>query len=87
LSREEKLIQRLQSIPSDFTYEEAILLSGRFGYKEMNKGKTSGSRVLLYRENDGRKIMLHKPHPGNIMKKYAVRDLLIHFVENGDIKL
>ena len=29
--------------------------------------------------------MLHKPHPGDIMKLYAVRQLLNEFMENGDI--
>ena len=40
---------------------------------------------MLYRENDHRKILLHKPHPGDIMKSYAVKQLLEQFIENGDI--
>lgn len=87
MSKRDKLIQRLLSIPSDFTYDEAKTLASQFGYKEHNKGKTSGSRILLFREKDCRKIMLHKPHPGDIMKKYAVQDLLMHFIENGDIRI
>lgn len=79
------MIARIKSVPSDYTYSEAKGLAKRFGYLEQNKGKTSGSRVLLYRAADGRKIFLHKPHPGDIMKQYAVKQLLTSFIENGDI--
>jgi len=87
MSKEEKIIQRLLTIPNDFTYDEAKKLATHFGYREDSKGKSSGSRVAFFREADGRKIMLHRPHPSNVMKRYAVQDLLIHFVDNGDIKL
>ena len=86
MSQKEKLIARLKSIPADFTYSEAKALCSFLGYAEHNKGKTSGSRVLLFRKSDNSKILLHKPHPGDIMKKYAVRDLLAYLRENGDIK-
>ena len=85
MSTEEKMIERLKSCPSDYTYTEAKALAKRFGYVEKNKGSTSGSRVLFYREKGGLKIMLHKPHPGDVMKTYAVRQLLNSFKENGDI--
>jgi hypothetical protein len=45
------------------------------GFSEYNKGKTSGSRVKFYREKDKRMILLHKPHPGDIMKIGAVKQL------------
>lgn len=85
MSTEEKMLERLRACPSDYTYEEAKALAKRFGYIEKNKGSTSGSRVLFYREKDNRKILLHKPHPGSIMKVYAVKQLLNSFKENGDI--
>ena len=86
MSKEEKMIERLKACPSDYTYSEAKALANRFGYVEKNKGSTSGSRVLFYREKDEKKIMLHKPHPGDIMKGYAVKQLLDKFKENGDSK-
>ena len=85
MSSEEKMIVRIKSIPKDYTCSEARVLVGRFGYEERTKGKTSGSRVLFFREKDGRKIMLHKPHPGDILKHYAVKQLLEQLIENGDI--
>lgn len=85
MSKEEKMKERLKACPSDYTYTEARALASRLGYVEKNKGNTSGSRVLFYREKDDKKIMLHKPHPGDIMKVYAVKQLLNEFKENGDI--
>ena len=43
----EKLIERIKTIPSDFTFEEAEHLLKHFSFLRENKGKTSGSRVML----------------------------------------
>ena len=86
MGKEEKMIERLKSIPADYTFDEAKTLAARFGYAEKNKGSTSGSRVMFYRAEDGKKIMLHKPHPTAVMKQYAVRQFLARLTENGDIK-
>lgn len=85
MSTEEKMIERIKSCPSDYSYSEAKALLKRFGYAEKNKGSTSGSRVLFFRERDNKKILLHKPHPSDILKLYAVRQLLNSLKENGDI--
>ncbi|QNL23060.1 type II toxin-antitoxin system HicA family toxin [Hyphobacterium sp. CCMP332] len=74
MSRKDKLIARFLKIPSDFHYDEMVTLLGYFGYEEMKKGKTSGSRAKF--ENfEGVPIILHKPHPNGIMKKYQLRQL------------
>lgn len=75
MSRLEKEIERLKSKPKDYTYEEAKSLLNKLGFYEHNKGKTSGSRVM-YINKDGKKLVLHKPHPGKIIKMYKVNDLL-----------
>ena len=56
-----------------------------FGYEKSNKGKTSGSRVI-YRNENKRPLMLHKPHPGNIIKGYAIRQVLDELKEAGFLK-
>lgn len=53
--------------------------------KISNKGKTSGLRVV-YKNKDKRPIMLHKPHPGNIIKTYAMKQVLNDLIEAGFIK-
>lgn len=45
MSKKEKLILRFKSMPSDFHYDEMVKLLGYFGFNEVKKGKTSGSRV------------------------------------------
>jgi hypothetical protein len=31
-------------------------------------------------------IALHKPHPANTIKSYAIRDVIVHLKEKGHIK-
>ncbi|MBO4544314.1 MAG: type II toxin-antitoxin system HicA family toxin [Verrucomicrobia bacterium] len=84
MGTKEKLIDRLMSLPSDFTFDEAARLLQLFGYKKENKGKTSGSRVMFIDEQK-RKILLHKPHPGNILKKYALEGIIEKLIRNKNI--
>ena len=85
MSELEKLKERLKSLPKDFTYSEAKSLLTKLGFKEKNKGKSSGSRVKFSRQN-GNDILLHKPHPTNILKHGALRFLLQALKESGDIE-
>ena len=74
---------RIKSLPSDYTFSEAKSLLEGLGFTEFNKGKTSGSRIMFYKESN--KILLHKPHPGSEMKMYAVRQLKEELEEWGEI--
>jgi len=74
MGTKEKLIERFKTIPSDFTFSELERLLSHYGYLPDNKGKTSGSRVV-FKDQQGHPIMLHKPHPGNIVKQYALRQV------------
>ena len=85
MGTKEKLIERFKKQPNDFTFDEMERLLSTFGYVKSNKGKTSGSRII-YRNNDKRPIMLHKPHPGNIVKGYALKQVLDDLKEAGFIK-
>lgn len=85
MGTKEKLIERFKRLPSDFTFDELERLLSFFGYVKSNKGKTSGSRVI-YKNEAGRPIMLHKPHPGNIVKGYALKQVRDELVEAGLLK-
>ncbi|SFN82540.1 HicA toxin of toxin-antitoxin [Algoriphagus ornithinivorans] len=74
MSKKEKLIARFLGMPSDFHYNEMVRLLGYFGFSEVKKGKTSGSRVKFENEG-GALIMLHKPHPSGIMKQYQMKQI------------
>ena len=82
MSKNGKLIQRFLSTPRDFTWEELTKLLSSFGYEELKKGKTGGSRRKFIDKHKNI-ISLHKPHPGNIVKLYALRDVIVHLKEKG----
>ncbi len=86
MGTKEKLIERLKKLPNDFTFDEAERLLTLFGYIRSNKGKTSGSRVMFYK-NGYIPVFLHKPHPHKELKEYAVRQLLDELMINGDIEV
>lgn len=77
MSKIEKLIERLKSEPKDFTWDELTKVLAHFGYSEMKKGKTGGSRRKFIDINNTI-ISLHKPHPGNILKGYAIKQIIEH---------
>ncbi len=85
MSRLEKLKKRAEKIPKDFTYAEARSLLKALGFEEINKGKTSGSRVRFYRVSDRAVIDLHKPHPKPEMPKYAVEQMVEKLREYGGL--
>ena len=85
MSKYEKAKERILLKPKDYTYTEARYLLSQMGFEEYTKGKTSGSRVKFYRETDKRIILLHKPHPGDVMKIGAVKNLVEHLIRLGEL--
>lgn len=85
MSKVEKLLQRLLSNPKDFTWDELVKILSIYGYTEIKKGKTGGSRRKFADENKNI-ISLHKPHPSNIIKEYAIKEVIAHLKEKGHIK-
>ena len=85
MSKKDKLIDRLLSIPTDFTWDELGVVLTSFGYQEMKTGKTGGSRRKFV-DADKNIITLHKPHPGKILKEYALKQVVEHLKEKGKIK-
>ena len=85
MSTKEKLRERFLKMPSDFTFDEMQQLLAGYGYERRNKGRTSGSRVI-FMNGDKRPIMLHKPHPGNIVKRYAMQQVFEELKKAGFIE-
>jgi hypothetical protein len=82
LSKKEKLLRRLLSRPTDFSFDELTTLLGFFGYTLETAGKTGGSRAAF--TNAGVEyIRLHKPHPRNTLKLYQVDDIVSTLTERG----
>ena len=76
MSKFEKELKRLQTKPKDFTYTELETLLVNLNFKEVSKGKTSGSRVEFLHEEKKIKLLIHKPHPSNIIKQYVIESVL-----------
>lgn len=75
-----KLMTKLKTVPADFTWQELTVLLKALGYQEV---QGSGSRVKFNNGNADQMINLHKPHPGNIIKRYALRQLIEKLVQGG----
>lgn len=72
MSKAEKILQRFLSKPKDFSYSELKRLLEVYGYEEIKKGKTGGSRVAFINFKTKHIIRLHKPHPKPELKSYQV---------------
>jgi predicted RNA binding protein YcfA (HicA-like mRNA interferase family) len=69
MGTKDKLKQRFQSKPKDFTYKELSRFLSLFGYFEV---QGAGSRVVFKNKDTEHKIKLHKPHPGTILRYYQL---------------
>ena len=82
MSQKEKLIEKLKSLPKDFTFDDADALLKYLEYTRSDKGKTSGSRVMFFRDGFP-PILMHKPHPQKELKAYQVKQLLETLKQEG----
>jgi len=71
VSKKEKLIQKLL-LARTFKFTELVSLLKMLGYTEVQCG---GSRVKFDNGKPDDLINLHKPHPGNEMKSYVVKQV------------
>jgi predicted RNA binding protein YcfA (HicA-like mRNA interferase family) len=79
MGRRDKLIARFKGRPKDFTWDEMVRLLEGFGYHE---AKAGGSRRRFVHPT-APIIALHKPHPGNVVKRYVVEDVIRVLTEEG----
>jgi hypothetical protein len=80
MSKFEKVLKRLKTKPSDFTWHEVKTIFSHFGYVEI---KGSGSRRKFYSPKSKAIISLHEPHPSPIIKHYVINLIIEHFKEEG----
>jgi hypothetical protein len=83
MTKIEKLIDRFLSKPKDFSWSELIKLMAGFGFIERTGGKTGGSRVRFIHP-DHPPVILHKPHPGKILKRYQL-DCIFALLRQEDL--
>ncbi len=79
----EKLIQKILNENTILTFQELEYLLGKFGYIEKPTGKTSGSRKAYIKPETKHIIRIHKPHPGNELRKYAKKYIVSELKKEG----
>ena len=84
MSKGEKLLERLLRLPKDFTWDELTAVLVNLGYEPLKSGKTGGSRRKFV-DQDKNIINLHKPHPENTVKEYALKQVIDQLKEKGKI--
>jgi predicted RNA binding protein YcfA (HicA-like mRNA interferase family) len=82
VSQRDKLLVRLQSKPKDFSWQELVRLLKMLGYEEAKRGKTGGSRRRFVHKTAAM-ISLHKPHPGSILKRYQLDQVIETLIQEG----
>ncbi len=85
MGKAEKLLDRFVKIPKDLTWDELTSVLAGFGYFLLKNGKTGGSRRKFVNKSNSI-IILHKPHPGNIVKQYALKQVIDHLREKGSLQ-
>ena len=83
MSKNEKLLKRILSLPKDFTFEELMKLFSALGFEISTKGKTSGSRVRFFNKEKKLQYLAHRPHPASIIKEKALKDIVNFITENN----
>ena len=67
----DKIIAKFLNPGAIITFQELEYLLGKLGYLEKKTGKTSGSRKAYIHSVNKHVFRIHKPHPGNELKKYV----------------
>lgn len=82
MTRRDKLLLRFKSRTLDFTWDELKNLLAGFGYELAASGRTGGSRVRFVHP-ERPPIILHKPHPTPVLKRYQVEQILEFLKKEG----
>jgi hypothetical protein len=83
MSRQEKALQRLVSVPKDFTWSELVTLMKSLSY-DLQKAGGSGRKFVLTQTKST--LFIHEPHPAKVLKPYQVRDVIHHLQKDGHLK-
>lgn len=83
MSKFHKLINRLLQLPNDMKFSEIETLLIHLGYKQKPGSISGGSRIEFYKENV--KILFHKPHGNNNMKRYQLKAIITVLKKEGVI--
>ena len=80
MTKHDKVLKRLLSRPTDFTWNELRTLMLSFGYALKTGGGSSRKFI-----RDEAAFMIHEPHPEKVLKPYQVRGVIAFLKQEGDI--
>lgn len=80
MTQADKLRKRAAAVPADFTWQELVSLLNTYGFIEFSD---KGGSYRCFKTAAGLKIFVHKPHPGNIVKRYLLLKVNAKLKEYG----
>lgn len=80
MTRSDKRLGKFKACTGHFPWRELVQVLGSLGFEEI---QASGSRVKFRHPELDLDINLHKPHPGNEVKAYAVRQIQDLLAQEG----
>ena len=80
VSKREKLLKRLASRPTDFTWAELVSLMTSLDF-EMESASGSGRRFTNPVTESA--LYIHEPHPAKVLRSYQVRDAIYFLKKEG----
>ena len=83
MSKLQKTVDKLLNLQQVFIIKDLEYLLGKLGYTEKKPGKTSGSRKAYINKTSLHIIRIHKPHPGNEIKRYVKTYLINELKKQG----
>lgn len=87
MTKLQKLVSRFRSNPKDFEYRELKRLLESLGYREVQKGRTSGSRVAFVDDKNKHIITFHKPHrSGTPIRQYTLKEIQKALLQRKKLK-
>ncbi len=80
MSAKDKMIARLLTMPSDYTFVELRGLCSKLGCVISQKGRGSRCKII---SPAGNVYDFHKPHSYSYFKEYVIKDLISFFRGEG----
>ena len=81
MTQQDKRINRLKSQPADYSWRELVSVLASLGFAE-KKDKKGGSHRIFEHPIAGN-LHLPKPHPGPIVKRYVIREVIQKLQRSG----
>jgi len=84
MTQVERKIEQLKACSASYKWSDLEKIFGSFGYKKL-PCRSGGSGIKFYNKETGAVFNLHRPHPGNTVKKPYQKEALKHLIEFGYI--